>query len=363
MQIKDYSGHYNEITRTVLERFAHLNKGSNMVFSPFSVIMLLGIAASSTSGASRSEILKVLGSDLSFEQLMTVLKDLQTTFTEDDFLISSSAVCVQEKIRGSITPGYEDMLRSSFAGWLFASKDIVADVNAWVRENTRGMIDRIADDSMREMPACLINAAAFEAGWLKPYKDRDIDEGSFQNADGTISTVNMLHSQEQTYIENEDFTGFVKPYMNCSCSFMALLPQKESMDSMLQALKNIDFSELLHSLQSMNVFVTMPEFSYSFGQDMTDLCRRMGIKTLFSEEADFTPMSSEWLKADSIIHKAHIEVDRKGTKAVAATAAFIVRAGLVSDCRSVCLDRPFVYAVIHNDTCLPMFCGIMNHAD
>jgi serpin B len=73
----------------------------------------------------------------------------------------------------------------------------------------------------------------------------------------------------------------------------------------------------------------------------------MGINKIFSPGADFSPLSNEMLKADSIVHKARIEVDRKGTKAAAATAMFLV-AGCapMSNPKVVRLDRPFINAII-----------------
>ena len=72
-------------------------------------------------------------------------------------------------------------------------------------------------------------------------------------------------------------------------------------------------------------------------------------------------MSSEWLKMAAIIHKARIEVDRHGTKAAAVTMG-IVYAGAAPrfDYKIVELDRPFVYAIMHNETGLPVFTGVVN---
>ena len=50
MEIKDYSGKYNEITRYLMESFAKAKKGENIVISPTSIIMLLGIAADAVQG-------------------------------------------------------------------------------------------------------------------------------------------------------------------------------------------------------------------------------------------------------------------------------------------------------------------------
>lgn len=64
---------------------------------------------------------------------------------------------------------------------------------------------------------------------------------------------------------------------------------------------------------------------------------------------------------DAIIHKARIEADRKGTKAAAVTAMFAVAGCAPSfDLKNVELTRPFIYAIMHNETGLPVFTGIVN---
>ncbi len=365
MEIKEYSGKYNEIARLLMESFAKAKKGENIVISPMSILMLLGIAADAVQGKTRDEILDVIGNGMSYDDLLAVLKGIQLDSEKSGSLMSSNAVCVKESISGSISAGYPDRLKEVFAGKLFTSSDIVRDVNAWVKEKTKGMIEDAADESMNHMLACLMNAIAFEAEWMEQYEDDDIHEGDFYNADGTVSEVQMLESSEDTYIENEFFTGFMKPYKDEKYAFMALLPKKKKSASfLLRAMKQIDFTKLLGEATYGTVYVTMPEFKYDFSEDLTGLCKEFGISTLFTPEADFSPMSSEWLKVDSIIHKAHIEVDRKGTKAAAVTMAYVVAGCAPSmDFKSVCLDRPFVYAIMDTETGLPVFTGIYNQAD
>lgn len=133
---------------------------------------------------------------------------------------------------------------------------------------------------------------------------------------------------------------------------------------MLRALKQIDFTDLFRGAPYDTVYVTMPEFKYDFGEDLTWLCKELGISTVFTPAADFSPMSSEWLKVEAIIHKAHIEVDRHGTKAAAVTMAYAVAGCAPSfDFKSVELDRPFVYAIMDTETGLPVFTGIHNKAE
>ena len=329
-----------------------------------SIIMLLGIAADAVQGKARNEILEVINDGLTYDNLMEAFKEIQLDSSKSTSLMSANAVCVEESIGNTISKEYSDRLKEIFGGEVFASQDIVDDVNSWVKTKTKGMIEDAADESVNQVLACLVNAVAFEAEWMEPYEDRDIYEKDFNNVDGTVTQVQMLESTENTYIEDEFFTGFVKPYKDKKYAFMALLPKKaECASFLLRAMKQIDFANLFDNAVCERVHAEIPEFKYDFSKNLTELCRDWGINTLFTPEADFSPMSTEGMMMDSIMHKAHIEVDRKGTKAAAVTDPFLYGAIdlLVGD-KFVYLNRPFVYAIMDTETGLPVFAGLYNHA-
>lgn len=362
VELSTYTEKYNDFAKQLLQNLYEEHKDQNVVMSPFSVLMLLAIAADATAGDTRDEILKALSDDLGYDDIINLICKIQSVLTKGSVLSSANAVCVQHSIEDTITPDYPSFLQAQFGGELFTSSDIVSAVNEWVKKNTNGLIDKAADESMRNMLACLINATAFESKWMEQYEDNDIHEGDFSNADGTATKVQMLESSEDTYIVDEFFTGFVKPYKDEKYAFMALLPKKKKSASfLLRALKQIDFSKMFNESVGETVYVTMPEFKYSYGEDLTDYCKSIGISRLFSDKADFSPLSSAWLKMGSIIHKARIEVDRNGTKAAAVTMGVVV-AGCAPrfDYKIVELNRPFVYAIIHTETGLPVFTGVVN---
>ena len=58
-----------------------------------------------------------------------------------------------------------------------------------------------------------------------------------------------------------------------------------------------------------------------------------------------------------VLHKTYIAVDDKGTKASAATGVGMEKCADPEDPKQVFLDRPFVYMIIDNATCLPIFMG------
>nr|MBQ4454639.1 hypothetical protein [Clostridia bacterium] len=138
-----------------------------------------------------------------------------------------------------------------------------------------------------------------------------------------------------------------------------MLPKKKGNLSLRNSLNDLDISAIFQNRISTKVLVNMPEFRFDFFEDLTEYLRNLGMEKIFTPGADFSPMTDEWIKADGIIHKTRIKVDRKGTKAAAVTA-IVMFAGCAPDfdIPSVRLDRPFVYAIMHNKTGLPIFAGI-----
>ena len=354
---------YNELTKKLLKQ-AVSDGNKNVVLSPFSILLLLAILADATGSGTREEVAKALGCKDNAEELIRWLTSAQTELMKKDALISSNAVCVREDIKDRIVPGYEEHLKETFGGKLFTTKNMVNAVNRWVNENTKGMIDQIADDSMKDMLAGLINAIVFEAKWDKEYRSYDIEPGHFNNSDGSQSEVTMMNSTELNYIEDPHFTGFTKLYKRVGYSFMALLPKKEGLKYMRKALEGADLTKLFNSRTDKEVITTIPEYTFDFSEDLNDFCKDLGIEMAFSANADFSPMIDEWLKIERILHKAKIQVDRNGTKAAAVTIVSAFAGGCLSfDQKVVTLDRPFIFAIVHDKTGIPVFTGVVNNLE
>ena len=108
----------------------------------------------------------------------------------------------------------------------------------------------------------------------------------------------------------------------------------------------------------------MPKFKTEFSAELNKTLISMGMKNAFSEsKADFSLMgktpSGDNLFVSHIIHKTYIEVAEKGTRAGAVTVV-VKDAGAtmtVAPPPEVRLTRPFVYAIIDNETGVPVFIG------
>ena len=184
------------------------------------------------------------------------------------------------------------------------------------------------------------------------------------NVDGTKVKTPMLQGRVKGYIEGENFAGFIKSFKGDIYDFVALLPKENGSEYLNKTLEEIDFSTIYSKQISCKVDFTMPEFKLEIENNLMSICTNLGIKNIFSVEAGFTRViKNNILKVESISHKAYIELDRKG-KHVAEYTAMETDTSCSTKpnefVKEVILDRPFIFAILHNKTGLPVFTGILN---
>lgn len=356
-----FDKHYNNIIRIIIESCC-ADSEANSIFSPLSVLVLVNMLAGATVGKTRHELETIIGKNLKYDSSKEQIKTLLSYLGTGDCLQSANAACIDLQIRDSINPEYIKELQDYYSAELISSNNIALDTNKWVSEKTKGAIQKVLQNTDKNLVASLINAIAFDAKWQETYGEDNVLDGRFTNSDSSISIIPMLHSGENKYIEGDKYVGFIKNYKRGEFSFMGLLPKKKGAENLRRCLKQLDFTEAFASAVREKVLVKMPEFNYSCKIDVKELCKQLGAKEVFTSDADFSPMSSEWLMIDNMLHSARIEVDRKGTKAAAVTVA-AVGYGCTPDFsepKIVELNRPFIYAIMHNATKLPIFVGIVN---
>ena len=360
IDFKAYADQYNELARKLLKYCCAGADGENVVISPLSILLLLSIAADSTAGKTREEILSFLGNP----EANLMLNKLQKDLSGDHSLAVANAVCIRKDIAPTIQMSYKDLILPAYGAELFSSSDLARDINAWVERKTNGLIHAAAPEDIGKVLMCLMSAIAFDAAWYDPYKDEDVRDRYFTNADGTKSRVWMLYGSEWRYIENDDFTGFTKAYRNSDLTFMALLPKQKGREAMADAVERIDFGKLCRSDSYKDVHTSMPEFKFEFTQELSALCKAFGINDAFTDYADFSPASTYPLKLDLILHKAFIDVNQEGTRAAAVTLASAV-AGCCPprDFKEVHINRPFVFAIADRKAGIPVIVGVVNHLD
>lgn len=346
--------------------------GKNVLISPESVLCALSMTANGAGGNTLAEFEKVLCTGMNHDEFNYLLYALNANLTSAEKVKFNLANSIWVKKGLQVQPDFIQKNQSLFEAEVkevLFDKNTVSAVNAWVKKNTDGMIDKIVDRFSPKDVMVLINALTFEGRWMNPYSDRSVSKNeNFTDAKGNRDKATMLNGREYSYIRDDKAAGFVKYYEGNDFAFMALRPDDGvTASEYLNGLTGEKFLNLYKMSREANGIVVdtkMPEFSYDYSVCLQDSLSAMGIKDAFSPtNANFTNMAQTPkanLFISDIFHKTHIELDRNGTKAAAVTAVKMAGSAMPTRIEKVSLDKPFLYAIVEANTGFPIFLGVLS---
>ena len=352
-----------------------MEEGKNTLISPLSVLYALAMTANGADSETLAQMEQVLGMDA--ENLNSFMLAYMDLLPKDKACKMSLANSIWFKddprfeVKESFLQTNADYYDASIYKAAF-DQGTLNDINAWVKKHTDGMIPEILDKIPEDAIMYLVNALAFEAEWDEIYEKTQVWGGDFTTEDGTRQDVEMMHSQENAYLEDDLATGFIKYYKGRKYAFAALLPNAGvTVSEYVDSLTGEHLLEMLSDPEHVQTIVTLPKFETEYDIEMSAHLEAMGMPDAFDYRvADFSRMGTYTgedvnICIDRVIHKTFISVAEKGTKAGAATVVEMDTEGAMSveDYREVVLDRPFVYMLIDCETNLPFFIGTMMNVE
>ena len=372
---------------------AEQDKDKNLLISPVSVSLALGMAMNGAKGETLTEMQKVLGGGLTADALNGyyagwsdyLLGERKVSYygiTEEsrfDWITEKSAPVTlanaiwirdNEEMIHVPQPFLQTTADYFRAGAFKAPFDetTVADINNWCDENTHHMISKVIDRLSEIDVMVLANALTFEDVWATPYEDYKINDGKFKASNGEERDVQMLHGTEGIYLSDGKATGFLKSYRDPRFCFAAVLPNEDiTLDEYIAGFDGEALDKLLSSGEGCEVITKTPKFCYDYSVTMNDALSALGMPTAFLPgDADFTGLNDAegmdtWI--GQVFHKAHIDLSESGTKAAAVTVITMSATGAMEEepekpkPKYVTLDRPFMFMILDRENNLPVFIG------
>lgn len=337
----------------------------NTLVSPLSVLSALAMAESGASGETLAQMEQATG--MGADELTDMLQ-AYGALAGDGPLRTANSVWLRDSDGLSVEDDFLATCGERLGAQVFSAPfddSTVADVNAWVSEKTDEMIPQMLSQISDSAQVLLVNALAFDGGWEDPFDSALVSPDTFTCEDGTEQDVTMMHSAEDSYLEGELATGFVKPYEGYDYAFVGLLPAEGvSVEELLASLDGDALEELLTPVAGAAAEIGLPKFTSSYEAELTDALRSLGMTDAFdATRADFSRMGTSEqgpLYVGSVLHKTFVDVNEEGTRAAAATTVSMDGAaapGGPVEYHEVILDRPFVYLIVDLRCDLPVFVG------
>ncbi len=344
-----------------------LTEGENSLISPLSVLLALAMTANGADQETRVQMEALLGGGIPLDTLNEYLYSYVNSLPSEEtskLSIANSIWFRDDADKISVKKDFLQKNADYYSAAVYQSAfdgQTIRDINNWVKQHTNGMIDKIVDKIDQDTVMYLINALVFDAEWAAIYETNQIFDGVFAAASGQEQTVKMMASDESLYIKDSKATGFIKPYKNNHYSFVAILPNEGiGMDDYLASLTGESFRNIIKNAELAHVSASLPKFQYEYEVTMNKALAELGMSDAFdSAVADFSKLGHSSLGniyIGEVLHKTYLSVDERGTKAGAVTKVEMKAESAVPG-YSVRLDRPFVYAIVDNQTNLPLFLG------
>ncbi len=359
----------SELTSFSLDLLENLyTDDENLLISPLSVVSALGMTANGGAGYTLAQTEHALGTDTdSVNAYMSeYLRDIREKSSDEASVYSANSIWYKNDSALSVSEDFLQRVSDYYAPDVYASdftERTVSEINAWIDEETSGLISGAPLDISDRHLMFIINALAFDALWETEYYDGSVREGVFTASDGTEQPAEFMHSNQLRYIKTENSVGFRQDYLGDDYSFVALLPDAEISD-FIADLTAEDISIALEEKRSETVISALPKFSFDYEVKLTHALINLGMEDAFDPvSADFSPMAySDFgnIFIDDVIHTTTIDVDQRGTRAGAVTGAGASVAEEPLDVKEVTLDRPFVFMIVDNERNFPLFIGVVN---
>uniref|UniRef100_A0A3P8ZRP3 Serpin domain-containing protein n=1 Tax=Esox lucius TaxID=8010 RepID=A0A3P8ZRP3_ESOLU len=357
--------------------YHHMQGGDeNIIFSPLSVALALGMVELGARGASLTEIRQALGfSHLPKDVEFSMLQNLTGALYEDDarYIIRlANSLFLQSGV--TFNPTFLRLMRKLFRAEVetvdFSESAAVAEqINGWVENHTEGKIRDLlsADDFSSVTRLTLVNAVYFRGSWKNQFRPENTRTFSFSKDDGSeVQTLMMYQQGEFYYGEFSDgsseaggvYQVLEMPYEGEDMSMLIVLPRQEVPLAALEPIiKAPLLEEWANNVKRQKVEVYLPKFKVEQKIDLRETLQDLGIKKIFTKDADLSAMTDgKDLFIGKAVQKAYLEVTEEGAEGAAGSGMIALTRTLVLY-PQVMADHPFFFVIRNRRTGSILFMG------
>ncbi|XP_059362900.1 neuroserpin-like [Carassius carassius] len=356
----------------------------NIIFSPLSVALALGMVELGARGASLEEIRQAVGyshfrEDEEFSLLSNLTQALSTD--EEQYVVRlANSLFLQTGVH--FNEDFLQLMKKYFKAEVetvdFSQSAAVAErINSWVLNHTESKIQNLvsADDFSSSTMIMLANAVYFRGSWKNQFRPENTRTFSFTKDDGSeVQTLMMYQQGDFYYGEFSDGTteaGGVYQvlemlYEGEDMSMMMVLPRQEvPLASLEPIIKAQLLEEWANNVKRQKVEVYLPRFKVEQKIDLRDTLQQLGIKNIFTKDADLSAMTAEMTDGQDLfigkaVQKAYLEVTEEGAEGAAGSGMIALTRTLVLY-PQVMADHPFFFVIRNRKTGSILFMGrVMN---
>lgn len=367
---KDYSSSQDIFNfNNTLIKTINKNENGNYLISPYSIEVALNMLKEGSNSTTYNELNKILPSnkiaDLNIKNRISV----------------ANAVFVKSMYQDNIKKDFISTVKNKYNSEIlfdeFNSPDVIND---WVKQKTFGMLDKVIDEVDPDFMLGLANALAIDVEWKYKFKCVNTIKSNFTVLDST-KEVEMMHNSYESnqkdvkYIKNDNEMAVILPYNSYNkeesetdtvdLQFIAVLPNND-VNKYIYDFNLEKYSSLMNGFKEIRpnekLDVSLPRFKYDYSiNNFNKYLINIGLRETFSENPNFSRIIDKNLKISSSVHKTHISLNEKGTKAAAVTYFSMANSSALDEKTIINIDfnKPFLYMIKDSKSDELLFFGVV----
>lgn len=342
-------------------------------WSPYSVAVALGMAATAARGRTRDELLKALtgAPDTALDGVAETLGAAAQLGPQDAELHLAATAWLRADVE--VTGGFADALARwpdgalrSFGSDLRRARE---RINADVAETTRGLIRELLGDGVLgpHTVAVLVSALYLKAAWTDPFDRQLTRPRRFHAPSGPVEVPTMELVTGLGYARTDRWQVVTVPARG-GVQAMILLPHGSLADAEA-GLSAAELAALATGTQqngTQRIRLRLPRLRLEHSTRLSGPLAALGAGALFDRDrADLTGLSPQrpaWV--DEVVHRSVLRIDEQGLEGAAATAVIVAMRALVippAEPLLVDVDRPFLLLIRHPGTGVIYFMARVTH--
>lgn len=349
-------------------------QGGSAAVSPFSVAMALSMATMGAAGATRREMLQVLGASDAADLAAgcnALVQDLESRagkvpgdpdersieLAGADQVFGQAGTTWQQPFLDTLARDFGTGVRTvDFQGDPEGAREVV---NRWTAAQTRDRIEEIipAGAFTPDTRMTLVDALYLKAPWATEFEKDRTRDAAFALADGSTAQVPFMAGTVGRSAVADGWSAARIPYAGGRLAMTVVVPRDDDGTAVIEAMADGRLAALL-AVDDVPAALRLPRWRFRAQLGLSGPLAAGGMRLAFSDDADFSGMTTdEALRIADVLHEVFIAVDESGTEAAAATAVVMRTTTVeVPPDREIAADRPFLFCV-HTDDGVPLFVG------
>ncbi|EFX77807.1 hypothetical protein DAPPUDRAFT_53805, partial [Daphnia pulex] len=314
------------------------DKTTNLVISPLSLFAALSLTSIGAKGTTLNQIQQALrlstnaltrkGGLAHIIASMTAQNSKEVVMDLANFVWVPRGLAVKAEYARSVQEIFQTRVRDAD---FTRVEEVRQVINHRIANITKGHITELfpRGSITKQTRLLLANALYFKGLWVHAFNQTDTYLERFFMSNGQSVVARMMHGSgtfQAGVLDDLGAKAILLPYQGNRYGLLCVLPDR---NVELSEVENRMLSSgytptiLLRKMIQRDVNITLPKFNIQFDIEMSPTLQKMGIRNLFTNEADLSGMSSSsrsaTLKVSSVYHQCTIEVNEGGSEASAAS--------------------------------------------